>query len=85
MREKNIWIEINILFVPEQNGSKQKLDDIAKFIAEVDKNITWHISCFHPDYQFIDSETTPIETLQMAKEIGEKHGLKHIYLGKVLL
>ncbi len=85
MHEKKIWIEITTLVVTKQNDSKQELNDIAKFIAEVDKNIPWHISRFFPDYQFTDAEPTPIDTLQIAEEIGKKHGLKHIHLGNVLL
>jgi pyruvate formate lyase activating enzyme len=85
MYEKKIWIEITTLVVTNQNDSKQELDDIARFIAEIDKNIPWHITRFHPDYQFTDTEPTPIETLQRAEEIGKKHGLKHVHLGNVLL
>ncbi len=85
MHEKKIWIEITTLVVPDQNDSKQELNDITKFIAEIDKNIPWHITRFHPDYKFTDIEPTPIETLKIAKEIGKKHGLKHVHLGNVLL
>jgi pyruvate formate lyase activating enzyme len=85
MHEKKIWLEITTLVVPEQNDSKQELNDIAKFIAKVDKKIPWHITRFHPDYKYTDAEPTPIETLQMAEEIGKKHGLKYIHLGNVLL
>jgi pyruvate formate lyase activating enzyme len=85
MYEKKIWLEITTLVVPEQNDSKKELNDIAKFIAEVDKKIPWHITRFHPEYKYTDAEPTPIETLQMAEEIGRKHGLKYIHLGNVLL
>lgn len=85
MHENKIWIEITTLVVPKQNDSKQELNDIAKFIAEIDKNIPWHISRFFPDYQFTNAEPTPIETLKMAERIGKKHGLKNIHLGNVLL
>ncbi len=85
MHEKNIWIEITTLVVPEQNDSKQELTDIAKFIAEVSTDIPWHISRFHPNYKFNNAEATPIETIQMAEEIGKKQGLKHIHLGNVLV
>ncbi len=85
MKEKNIWIEITTLIVPEQNDSKQELNDIAKFIAQIGKDIPWHISRFHPDYQFTEAEPTPIKTLKMAEEIGKQHGLQHIHIGNVLL
>lgn len=83
MRELGIWVEITTLIVPEQNDSTKELNDIAKFIASVGKEIPWHISRFHPDYKYNDSYPTPIETLRKAYEIGKKHGLHYIYLGNV--
>ncbi len=85
MHENNIWIEITTLVVPEQNDSRKELSDIAEFIASVDKNIPWHISRFHPDYQFNTVNATPIETLQMAERIGKKFRLKDIHLGNVFV
>lgn len=83
MHENNIWIEITTLVVPGQNDSKDELEKIAKFIAELNKDIPWHISRFHPDYNFTDTAATPIKTLKMAEELGKKHDLKHIHLGNV--
>jgi pyruvate formate lyase activating enzyme len=85
MHEKKIWIEITTLLVPGLNDSKQELDDIAGFIAEIDRNIPWHITRFHPDYQFTDLQPTPLETLQAAEAIGKNHGLHHIHLGNVMV
>lgn len=83
MHENNIWIEITTLVVPGQNDSKEELENIAKFISEISKDITWHISRFHPDYQFTTIAPTTIRTLKMAEELGKKHGLKYIHLGNV--
>jgi pyruvate formate lyase activating enzyme len=85
MHKKGIWIEITTLVVPEQNDSEEELNDIAKFIAGISKDIPWHISRFHPNYQFSNIEATPIETIKMAEEIGKNHGLKYIHLGNVLV
>jgi len=84
MKELGIWVEITTLVVPEQNDSDEELNDIAEFISSVGKEIPWHISRFHPDYNYNDSYPTPIETLHKAYDIGKKHGLKHVYLGNVL-
>ena len=70
-------------FIPKRNDSDEELNNIAKFIAGVGKDIPWHISRFHPDYKYTDSYPTPIEILKKAQEIGEKHGLHYIYLGNV--
>jgi len=83
MRELDIWVEITTLVVPGQNDSEQELTDIAAFIAEVDADIPWHISRFHPDFQYLESQPTPIETLRRAYAIGRDQGLSYIYIGNV--
>lgn len=84
MKELNIWIEVTTLVIPGENDSEEELNDIAEFLAKLDPEIPWHISRFHPDYQFTDHEATPLETLKKAYRIGQDHGLRYIYLGNVL-
>jgi pyruvate formate lyase activating enzyme len=83
MHKAGIWVEITTLVVPKQNDSKEELGKIARFIASVDKNMPWHISRFHPDYQMTDTYPTPIETLEMAYGLGKKAGLNYVYLGNI--
>ena len=83
MHKARIWIELTTLIVPEQNDSEEELTDIAEFIAGIDKNIPWHISRFHPNFQMTDSYPTPLETLEKAAEIGKKAGLNFVYLGNI--
>ncbi len=84
MHKAGIWLEITTLVVPDQNDSEKELAQIAKFIASVDKNIPWHISRFHPDYKMQDGQPTPLETLEKAYQIGNKAGLRYVYLGNVI-
>ncbi len=81
--EQNVWIEITTLLIPGKNDSEQELSCIAEFIAGVDLNIPWHISRYHPDYKYLESLPTPIESLEKARYIGMNKGLKNIYLGNV--
>lgn len=83
MRRLNIWVEITTLVIPDENDDEKELTDIARFIAEVDTGIPWHISRFHPDYQFTDSRATPLELLRKAYSIGKNEGLKFIYIGNL--
>jgi pyruvate formate lyase activating enzyme len=82
-KELGIWVEITTLVIPGQNDSDSELSDIADFIAGLDKNIPWHISRFHPDYQFLRYQPTPLVTLKKAQGLGKKAGLSYVYLGNI--
>ena len=84
MKELRIWVEITTLIVPEENDSDEELSSIAGFIADLDPEIPWHISRFHPDYELTEKSPTSIDTLHRAFSLGKKAGLKYIYIGNVL-
>ncbi len=84
MRELNIWIEITTLLVPGKNDDKEGLRKTARFIAETDPDIPWHISRFHPDYKYADAAATPASALKKAYAAGKNAGLRYVYLGNVL-
>jgi pyruvate formate lyase activating enzyme len=83
MYNKGIWIELTTLVVPGENDSKEELQQIAEFIAGIDKNIPWHISRFFPQYKMSQIEMTPLATMEMAYELGKDAGLNYVYLGNV--
>ena len=83
MKKLGIWVEVTTLVVPELNDSSEELNRIAEFIADVGEEIPWHISRFHPDYNYNDSYATPVETLKKAYDIGKDHGLKYVYMGNI--
>ncbi len=78
-----IWVEVTTLLIPGDNDGVAEMEGIAGFLAEVDPNIPWHISAFHPAHEYGDRSATPIETLDTARDIGRKAGLRYIYLGNV--
>jgi pyruvate formate lyase activating enzyme len=84
MKDMDIWIEITTLIVPGQNDSEEELAQIAHFISELDPNIPWHISRFHPDYKYTEAAATPLNSLRLAYDIGKNEGLHYIYIGNVL-
>jgi len=83
MKEYGIWVELTTLIIPGENDSEEELSGIARFIADVDKNMPWHISRFHPDYKFTEYGPTPEDTLKKALNIGLQAGLNFIYIGNV--
>jgi len=84
MRKLNIWVEVTTLVIPDENDGEEELSRIARFIVEVDPDIPWHISRFHPDYKFTESQATPLDTLRKAFSVGKREGLRYIYIGNVL-
>lgn len=83
MKRLKIWIEITTLIIPGKNDSDKELKDTASFIAGVGKEIPWHLSRFHPDYKYLETPSTPLETMERARRIGRNAGLKYVYLGNV--
>ncbi len=83
-KETNIWLEITTLLVPDENDSQEELKKLAEFIVnEAGPDVPWHISRFHPQYKYLDSQPTPISSLERAGQIGKAAGLHYIYLGNV--
>jgi pyruvate formate lyase activating enzyme len=83
MRAFGIWVEVTTLVVPGLNDGEDELASIARFIASVDPDIPWHVSRFHPDYDYTDAPATPVATLQRALAIGKREGLRYVYVGNV--
>jgi len=83
MKKLDIWVEVTTLVIPGQNASTEELRRIARFIAKTDPDIPWHLSRFHPDYEFTDTPATPIEVLHKARSLGEEEGLRYVYIGNV--
>ncbi len=81
IHQMGIWLELTTLIIPGKNDSDAELRDIAAFIANIDENIPWHISAFHPDYKMKNIQPTSLEVLLRACDIGKSKGLRHIYIG----
>ncbi len=81
MRQLGVWTEVTTLVVPGLNDGPDELEDIARFIASVDPDIPWHISRFHPDYEYDRTPPTPVAALRAAAAAGRRAGLRHIYVG----
>lgn len=82
--EKGVHVEVTTLVVPGVNDQAGQIEEIARFIAlELGPDVPWHISRFFPAWLMTDTPVTPLKTLVMARDIGEKVGLTRIHLGNV--
>jgi pyruvate formate lyase activating enzyme len=84
MRRLGIWVEVTTLVVPGLNDGDEELRGIARFLAKTDSGIPWHISRFHPDFEYAEAGPTPVATLRRAGAIGLEEGLRFVYIGNVM-
>jgi pyruvate formate lyase activating enzyme len=83
-KETNIWQEITTLLVPGENDSSDELKRLAEWLVEnAGTDVPWHISRFYPQYKYLDSEPTPVESLERAYKIGKAAGLRYVYVGNM--
>ncbi len=83
LKDAGIWIEVTTLIVPTLNDDEEQLEQIAEFIADIGVEIPWHVSRFHPQYQFTSVGPTPLGIIKKALEIGRAKGLRYVYSGNV--
>ena len=83
MRGLGIWVEVTTLVVPGLNDGADELEAIARFVASVGPEVPWHVSRFHPDFEYTQAPPTPVAALRAAVEAGRRSGLRHIYVGNL--
>ena len=81
LASKYCHIEITTLMVSGENDSIDEIENIAKFIASVDKNIPLHLSRYFPRYN-LNNPPTDIENMIKARDIAKKY-LNYVYIGNV--
>jgi pyruvate formate lyase activating enzyme len=80
------WIEIATLVIPSVNDGDAELQKTAKWIqSSLGPDTPWHIERFVPAYKMRNLPPTPTSTLERARSIGLKAGLRHVYLANVPL
>ena len=83
LHEMTFWVEVVTLIVPGFNDSLQELEEAARFLASVSKDIPWHVTAFHRDYKMTDRPNTSVLTLLEAARIGREAGLNFVYVGNL--
>jgi pyruvate formate lyase activating enzyme len=84
LRQEGVHIEIVNLVIPTKNDDMKMIKEMAIWIKEnLGEEIPLHFSRFFPCYKLKNLPPTPIETLEQAREVALKAGLKYVYLGNV--
>ncbi len=74
-------VEVTTLIIPTKNDAPEQIDEIARFLASLDPDIPYHLSCYHPQYKY-DLPPTPPSTVRRLAEIARK-SLRFVYVGNV--
>jgi pyruvate formate lyase activating enzyme len=81
--EAGVWLEITTLLIPDVHDDDGILRAIAeRIVRDLGSHVPWHVSGYHPAYRF-NAPSTPVSTLECAREIGLQAGLRYVYLGNV--
>jgi pyruvate formate lyase activating enzyme len=84
MRAAGMWTEIVYLVIPTLNDTDTELEGASRWIREnLGADTPVHFTRFHPQYLIKNLPSTPVATLERAKEIADAEGLNYVYVGNV--
>jgi pyruvate formate lyase activating enzyme len=82
--ETTVWFEITTLLIPGRNDSEDELDRMTRWVVEeLGPDVPMHFTAFHPDYRLLDVPPTPPATLDRARSIALRNGVRYAYTGNV--
>jgi pyruvate formate lyase activating enzyme len=82
--ETSVWFEVTTLLIPGENDADEEIEAASAWMAEhVGVDVPWHFTAFHPDWKMRDKPNTQADTLERARSIARRHGLRHVYTGNV--
>jgi pyruvate formate lyase activating enzyme len=84
VQETEVWVELTTLLIPGENDSDRELEALTTWVVEhLGPDVPLHFSAFHPDWKMLDTPATPPSTLQRARQIAKKNGVRYAYVGNV--
>jgi len=78
--KKHCHVEVTTLILPDEN--ENDIEDLAKWIAELDPTTPYHLSRFYPRYKYSNKPPTPPETMQNLYNTAKRY-LKNVFLGNM--
>ncbi|MBN1525212.1 MAG: AmmeMemoRadiSam system radical SAM enzyme [Spirochaetales bacterium] len=79
MAAGRIHLEVTTLIIPGKNDSVREMEEIAQFLASLDKNMPFHLSCYYPTYKY-DIAATPVYSVKKLADVARKY-LTYVYIG----
>jgi pyruvate formate lyase activating enzyme len=82
--ETDVWLETTTLLIPGHNDADDEIEEMTRWVTEnLGPDVPMHFSAFHPAYRMLDTPPTPPETLNRARSIAFKNGVRYAYTGNV--
>ncbi len=82
--ETDVWLELTTLLIPGENDSDAEIDAMTRWVVEqLGPDVPMHFTAFHPDWKMLDKPSTPAATLQRARTIARRNGVRYAYTGNV--
>jgi len=77
---KTCHVEVTTLVI--ENENENDIEEIAKWLSDINPEIPYHLSRFFPRYKYSGREPTPPELMHRLYEIAKKY-LKNVFLGNM--
>lgn len=75
-------LEVTTLVVPGLSDDPNDVEKMARWLAELDPSIPYHLTRFFPQYHMRDARPTPIATLRNLEAIASRH-VPYVLLGNI--
>ena len=80
----NMHVEVVTNLVPGVNDDLAQLRGLARWIRDhLGAETPWHLTRFYPHWRWKDYPVTPLERMEVLRDMALAEGLKFVYLGNV--
>lgn len=84
LKENKVHLEITNLVIPTLNDNMEEIKNMVLWIKNnLGEDTPIHFSCFFPTYKLTNLPPTPVSTVEKARDIAIKEGMKYVYMGNV--
>ncbi len=84
LKEEGVHLEITTLLIAGQNDDPETLAAMCRWIRDnLGASVPVHFSRFHPQHRLRNLPPTPLERLEVARNIALREGLEYVYVGNV--
>jgi pyruvate formate lyase activating enzyme len=85
LSKRKTWLEIVVLVILGLNDDEQEIRSLSRFVRdEVGPDVPLHFTRFRPSYRMMNVPSTPVRTLEHAREVALAEGLHFVYVGNIV-